>query len=80
MTMIEVPAPDGDIEAVWETPEGPGPWPAVVLLHDAVGLTADLRRNARMLADHGYLGDRAGSVFPRAALCARRIPRSAVHR
>jgi carboxymethylenebutenolidase len=68
MTMIEVPAPDGEIKAVWETPEGPGPWPAVVLLHDAVGLTADLRRNARMLADHGYLVI-APDLFSRGPRC-----------
>ncbi|WP_416566943.1 dienelactone hydrolase family protein [Nocardia testacea] len=68
MTMIEVPAPDGDIEAVWETPEGSGPWPAVVLLHDAVGQTADLRRNARMLADHGYLVI-APDLFSRGPRC-----------
>ncbi|MGW6336232.1 dienelactone hydrolase family protein [Nocardia rhamnosiphila] len=68
MTMIEVPAPDGDIAAVWETPAGPGPWPAVVLLHDAVGLTADLRRNARLLADHGYLVI-APDLFSRGPRC-----------
>lgn len=68
MTMIEVPVPDGEIKAVWETPEGPGPWPAVVLLHDAVGLTADLRRNARMLADHGYLVI-APDLFSRGPRC-----------
>lgn len=68
MTMIEVPTPNGDIDALWETPEGPGPWPAVVLLHDAVGLTGDLRRNARRLADHGYLVI-APDLFSRGPRC-----------
>ncbi|MEU4312811.1 dienelactone hydrolase family protein [Nocardia sp. NPDC024068] len=68
MTMIQLAAPDGDIAAYRETPEGPGPWPGVVVLHDAVGLTADTRRHTRMLADHGYLA-LAPDLFARGARC-----------
>lgn len=68
MTMIQLSAPDGDIAAQWETPEGSGPWPGVVLLHDGVGLSADIRRNTRMLADNGYLAI-APDLFARGARC-----------
>jgi carboxymethylenebutenolidase len=38
-----------------EVPAGDGPWPAVVVLHDAAGLTADTVRQCRWLAESGFL-------------------------
>ena len=47
-------------DATWHgylaVPAGrPGPWPGVVVIHEAFGLTDDMRRKADEFAAHGYL-------------------------
>ena len=37
------------------TPEGAGPFPAVVMIHEAFGLNGQMRRHADRLAEAGYL-------------------------
>jgi carboxymethylenebutenolidase len=43
------------LPAVLAVPEGEGPWPAVVVIHEAFGLNDDIRRIARRFAANGYV-------------------------
>jgi carboxymethylenebutenolidase len=55
MSMHEVATSAGPMPVYVAVPEGAGPWPGVVVLHDALGMTTDLRDQADWLASAGYL-------------------------
>lgn len=46
---------DGDVPGYLAVPDGAGPWPAVVVVQDVTGMTADLRRITDRFAATGYL-------------------------
>jgi carboxymethylenebutenolidase len=55
MTDISFETPNGPLKAVLEIPSGQGPWPGVVVIHDAFGLRSPHRDIIRRIADNGYL-------------------------
>lgn len=55
MTMHELTTPTGPMPLYVAVPRHAGPWPGVIVLHDALGMTSDLRHQADWLAEAGYL-------------------------
>lgn len=55
MTDVQIPTSRGPMPAYVASPEGSGPFPGVVLVHDVVGMSADLRRQAEWLAGEGFV-------------------------
>ncbi|MBF4629818.1 dienelactone hydrolase family protein [Clavibacter michiganensis subsp. phaseoli] len=61
VTLTEIPLPAAAPEAspglhgVLAVPDGEGPWPAVVVVHEAFGVTDVMRRQAERLAEAGFL-------------------------
>ncbi len=55
MPEITFAAPAGPLPGYQAEPAGSGPWPGVVVVHDAFGLTGDVKRISDRLAAAGYL-------------------------
>ncbi len=54
MTEVRIPTA-GAIDAYVARPSGDGPWPGVVVIFDALGMTDDARRQAEWLASSGFI-------------------------
>jgi carboxymethylenebutenolidase len=57
--MIDIDLPDAEgasrgLHAVLAVPEGQGPWPGVVLVHEAYGVNEVMRRQVAQVASLGY--------------------------
>lgn len=50
-----IPIPSGELTGHLAAPAGVGPWPGIVVLHEAFGLNDDMRSIADGLARQGYL-------------------------
>ncbi len=55
MPDLNYSAASGELGAYLAVPRGDGPWPGVVVIQDALGLTDDIREQADRLAAGGYL-------------------------
>jgi carboxymethylenebutenolidase len=55
MTTIQIDTPDGPIDALLNIPPGDGPWPGVVVIHDAIGYRPDKESINDRVARAGYL-------------------------
>jgi carboxymethylenebutenolidase len=55
VTTIEIDTPAGPIDALLDVPDGPGPWPGVVIIHDAIGYGPDKESINRHVAAAGYV-------------------------
>lgn len=56
LTNMAVTAPDGtEIRAYLAKPEGEGPFPAVIMVHEFYGLRPEMLGKAEALADEGYV-------------------------
>jgi len=74
MTDISIETPNGSIDAVLEIPSGDGPWPGVVVIHDAFGLREPHREIVRQIAGNGFLAV-APNLFARGGMvrCMRAV-------
>lgn len=55
MTNVTIDAPGGPMTAHLARPDSGERWPSVLVVHDALGMTTDLRRQADWLAEAGFL-------------------------
>jgi carboxymethylenebutenolidase len=51
---VQIPAEGADIDAYLAVPDGPGPWPAFIVIHEIWGLVPHIEDVARRFAEAGF--------------------------
>jgi len=55
MAEVTVTTTKGEMPMFVARPTGGGPWPGVVVIHDAIGMSRDVRNQAEWLAGEGFI-------------------------
>ena len=73
---ITINAPDGPIDALLSVPDGEGPWPGVVIVHDGFGYGRDKEAISRRVSAAGYIAI-TPNMFARGGMarCVARVMR-----
>lgn len=77
MADVKIPRDSGEMPAYVATPQKSAPWPGVVVLHDAAGMSQDLRHQADWLASEGFLAAGPDLFHPGKIACIRTLIRDA---
>lgn len=74
MARIEIDTANGPIDALLRLPQGPGPWPAVVIVQDAIGYGPDNEAISARVAAAGFIAI-LPNLYARGgrARCIRRV-------
>ena len=64
MSTVSIARLTDEMSAYMAVPEGDGPWPGIVIIHDALGMTTDLKNQADWLAREGYLSLAPDLYYP----------------
>ena len=81
MPAVKIPTASGEMPAWFATPPASPPWPGVVVLHDAAGMSQDLRNHAEWLAGEGFLAVAPDLYYPGGKIaCIRDMIRDAAQR
>lgn len=81
MPDLTIPCSWGDLPTYVATPNTPGPWPGVVVIHDAGGMKLDMRNQAEWLASEGFLAAAPNLFYWGGTIrCLRQIVRDCLAR